>query len=164
MTIEFYGIRNKYGEFSNFSSYPIEIAAKVWPTNEHFFQSQKFITTEPQYAEQIRKSRKPIIAKKMGNNSLHKIREDWESVKDDIMRIAVYNKFTQHSFLKYLLISTRNQEIIEVSPRDYYWGIGANRRGKNMLGKIIMEIRDVLITTTEEDYYLGCIKRLNSKK
>lgn len=28
--------------------------------------------------------------------------------------------------------------LVEDSPRDSYWGIGANRNGKNMLGKILM--------------------------
>jgi len=33
---------------------------------------------------------------------------------------------------------------LATSNNGYYWGIGADGSGKNMLGKILMEIRDEL--------------------
>lgn len=43
-----------------------------------------------------------------------------------------------------ILLSTGNEEIIEKTTKDYYWGCGEDGTGKNMLGKILMETRDVL--------------------
>lgn len=40
-----------------------------------------------------------------------------------------------------MLISTRDIELIEKTTNDYYWGCGTDDTGKNMLGKIIMEVR-----------------------
>jgi len=42
------------------------------------------------------------------------------------------------------LLSTGDAEIVENSPIDYYWGCGANGSGKNRLGIILMEVRDIL--------------------
>lgn len=77
------------------------------------------------------------------NNNL-KIREDWENVKDDIMRKVVYQKFSNNYNLKQLLLETGMKNIIENSPRDDYWGIGKNGNGKNMLGIILMEVRQAI--------------------
>jgi len=70
--------------------------------------------------------------------------EDWEEVKDGIMLDALRLKFTQHSELKELLLSTGDEEIIEDSPIDSYWGCGSDGEGKNMLGKLLMKLRSEL--------------------
>jgi len=43
-----------------------------------------------------------------------------------------------------VLLSTGDEQIIENSPIDYYWGCGADGSGKNMLGQVLMEIREIL--------------------
>lgn len=58
------------------------------------------------------------------------LREDWEQVKDDIMRKAVYAKFFQNSELKNILLKTGLEYIVENTSKDYYWGCGANGSGK----------------------------------
>jgi predicted NAD-dependent protein-ADP-ribosyltransferase YbiA (DUF1768 family) len=35
-------------------------------------------------------------------------------------------------------------ELIMNAPSDYYWGCGADGSGKNMLGRILMEVRAIL--------------------
>ncbi|KAJ8088532.1 hypothetical protein PM082_022605 [Marasmius tenuissimus] len=57
------------------------------------------------------------------------------------MRIAVELKFTQHSDLKHELLSTGNAELIEDSDKDAFWGIGADGRGRNELGKALEWLR-----------------------
>ena len=53
--IRFYSVKEPYGEFSNFASYPIRIKGKTWATSEHYFQAQKFAGTA--YEEEIRKAK-----------------------------------------------------------------------------------------------------------
>ena len=72
------------------------------------------------------------------------LREDWEEVKDNVMRKAVYAKFSQNIELKNILLDTDSEYIVENTSNDYYWGCGINGSGKNMLGIILMEIRDKL--------------------
>lgn len=73
-----------------------------------------------------------------------KIRPDWEEIKLDVMRRALYAKFTQHTDLSELLVSTGSSQIMEDSPRDNYWGIGEDGTGSNWLGRLLMELRDQL--------------------
>lgn len=44
MTIYFYMIGEEYGCFSNFSPHCFELDGLYWPTSEHYFQAQKFVT------------------------------------------------------------------------------------------------------------------------
>ena len=73
-----------------------------------------------------------------------KMRNDWDDVKDNVMRTAVWAKFTQHQKLQDLLITTNTSYIAENSPRDPYWGLGQDGDGENMLGRILMEVRTFL--------------------
>ena len=57
---------------------------------------------------------------------------------------CVLAKFLQNSYLGEKLKSTGTEELIENSPVDSYWGCGADGSGKNMLGKILMRIRQDL--------------------
>lgn len=142
MAIYFYKIKDKYGCFSNFAHYGFELEGKWWMTSEHYFQAQKFCGTE--YEETIRLLDNPMEAAEMGRNRNLPLREDWEQVKDDMMRKAVYAKFTQNSEIKEILLKTGSEYIVEKTSDDYYWGCGTNGFGKNMLGIILMEIRDKL--------------------
>jgi ribA/ribD-fused uncharacterized protein len=85
-----------------------------------------------------------MTAAKMGRERSRPLRADWESVKDDIMREAVRAKFEQHPKLLGLLLSTGDAEIIEHTKNDAYWGDGGDGSGKNMLGRILVEVRQRL--------------------
>ncbi|BAY60417.1 hypothetical protein NIES22_04760 [Calothrix brevissima NIES-22] len=142
MTIYFYAIGEKYGCFSNFSRHGFELDGLYWLTSEHYFQAQKFIGTD--HVEHIRLVKSPKEAAKMGRERSRPLRKDWEQVKDDVMRKAVLQKFTTHTDIREILLSTGNEEIVENSPIDFYWGCGADGSGKNMLGIILMEVREKL--------------------
>ena len=140
--IKFYSTKDAYGEFSNFAAYPIKLKGKVWPTSEHYFQAQKFPGTPQE--EKIRKEASPMKAANMGRSRKVKLRPDWETVKDNIMYDAVFAKFTQHEELKKLLLSTGDAKLIEHTTNDSYWGDGGDGSGRNMLGQILMKVREKL--------------------
>ncbi|MBD2693682.1 NADAR family protein [Anabaena catenula] len=142
MTIYFYSTREEYGCFSNFSPHGFTLDDLYWTTSEHYFQAQKFIGTS--HSEQIRLVKTPKDAARMGRQRNRPLRSDWEQVKDDIMRKALLCKFSSHSDIREILLSTGNQKLVENSPIDYYWGCGSDGSGKNMLGIILMEIRELL--------------------
>lgn len=137
--IEFYSTRGEWGAFSNFSRHPFTLDGKRWPTSEHYFQAQKFVGTE--HVGVIRQARSPMDAARLGRERSRPLRPDWERVKDDVMRRAVRAKFLAHAELADLLRSTGDAELVEAAPNDFYWGAGADGTGKNMLGRILMEIR-----------------------
>ena len=142
MAILFYSTRGKYGAFSNFSRHGVELDGLWWKSTEHYFQAQKF--TNEEYREKIRNAPDPKTAAILGRSRKVKLREDWEHIKDEIMRKAVRQKFQTQKELQELLLSTGNEEIVENAPGDYYWGCGRDGTGKNMLGEILMEVRSEL--------------------
>ncbi|MEG4581057.1 NADAR family protein [Microcoleus sp. MON1_C5] len=148
MTIGFYTTRGDYGCFSNFSDHGFELDGEYWSTTEHYFQSQKFATTP--HVKQIRLLKTPKEAAIMGRDRSRPLRKDWEEVKDDIMRKAVLRKFDTHPEIREILLATGDEEIVENSPSDYYWGCGKDGSGKNMLGQILMEVREILRKGTSE--------------
>jgi N-glycosidase YbiA len=141
-TIFFYNAGDEHGEFSNFALYPVTLREEQWPTTEHFFQAQKF--EDPEAQEEIRRAKTPGIAKKLGQDRSKPLRRDWESVKDAIMREAVEAKFRQHDDLRALLLATGDATLVEHTENDAYWGDGGDGSGRNMLGRILMEVRERL--------------------
>lgn len=145
MTIYFYSTREKpYGCFSNFSAHGFLLDRLWWPTSEHFFQAQKFVNTDRQWYEKIQMAKSPRDAAKMGRNRSHPLDPNWEQIKDEVMRRGVRQKFTTHPDLKEILLGTGDEELVENSPIDYYWGCGADGSGKNKLGQVLMIVREEL--------------------
>ena len=70
-------------------------------------------------------------------------RMDWESVKIDAMRLALYLKFHQNPYLIEKLLKTENEPIVEVNWwNDTFWGVYyKNGKGENWLGRLLMELR-----------------------
>lgn len=140
--INFYHLGEPHGEFSNFARFPIRLHGKSWPTSEHYFQAQKYAGTPRE--EEIRCARTPSEAARLGRDRKVKLRPDWESVKDQVMREAVLAKFTQHPELRELLLSTEDATLVEHTEKDSYWGDGGDGSGRNMLGRLLMSIREEL--------------------
>ena len=57
------------------------------------------------------------------------------------MRYAVREKFRQNTVIMEDLLENGDSIIIEHTKNDSYWADGGDGTGKNMLGKILMEVR-----------------------
>jgi len=140
--LNFYSVEDDFGEFSNFSRHPIRLDGENWPTAEHYFQAQKF--EDPKQRQNIRKAKTPMEAARLGRDRKQRLRRDWESVKVGVMHKAVLAKFSQHPELSELLVSTGQVKLVEHTENDSYWGDGGDGSGKNMLGQVLMRVRDAL--------------------
>lgn len=140
--IEFYSSRGNYGFMSNFARYPVIVDEIRYRTSEHYFQSMKFVGTE--WESKVREACTPMQAATMGRNRSLPLRRNWESVKDNVMRKVVEAKFRQHSDIAAQLLETGDARLVEKTSDDRYWGCGTEGTGKNMLGIILMEVRDKL--------------------
>ena len=132
-----------HGYLSNFYELPqpIEIDGQLWPTSEHYFQAQQFIFTAPELAKAIRTTRAPSKVWRMAESNRARQRSDWDTVKGDVMRKAVWEKFRQNPSLAGQLLATGNAELVEHTASDAYWGDGGDGSGRNQLGMILMEVR-----------------------
>ena len=59
------------------------------------------------------------------------------------MERAIEAKFTQNEDLKTMLIETGDVELCEHTENDKFWADGGGAgKGENMLGKLLMKLRD----------------------
>lgn len=137
MTIKFYKSIPPYGFLNNFETSPIYVFHREWATVEHAYQAQKTINDEEYDA--IWKAKTPRKARDLGQ--LVTLRPNWGLIKNWVMKECVLAKFTQHPHLQEQLLVTGDEELIEDSPIDWYWGCGDDGTGQNNLGKILMEVR-----------------------
>lgn len=140
ITIRFYETDRPYGCFSNFSRHAVEIDGVDFPTSEHAFQAAKF--TDAADREAVRSAATPFLAARLGRERHRSFRADWEQVRDDVMLRVLRVKFTRHPDLAEVLRSTAGAELVEHTANDSYWADGGDGTGRNMLGKLLEQVRD----------------------
>ena len=146
-TISFYRANEKpYGAFSNLFRRPIEFEGVVFPTAEHAYQAGK--AAKQAVRDWILAGPAPALAA-MAAHGLYTwdIVPNWANIKFDRMRGVLRAKFIQHSDLTDLLLSTGSARLVERGRVDNavnrLWG-EVNGKGQNMLGVLLMELRDEL--------------------
>ena len=138
--IKFYTPKCEYGYMSNFYKCNQIIDGELYITNEHYYQSQKAITNDMK--KWIRQAPTPYSAMMAGRNlKKSELRPDWETFKISVMLNGLKHKFNQNKDLNDKLISTGDSVIHEDSPTDMVWGI----LGEDMLGKLLMKVREEII-------------------
>ena len=143
--IPFYRANEKpYGAFSNLFRRPMEFEGRVYPTAEHAYQAGK--ARKDEVREWILSAPTPSLVA-MAAHGLYTwdIVPEWSRTKFDRMRKVLKAKFSQHEDLKKLLLSTGNARLVEAGRTDNAvnrtWG-EVNGKGQNMLGVLLMEVRD----------------------
>lgn len=139
---------------SNFYPCEFKFNDKMFNFSEQCFMYQKaLLFNDFGVAEQILDETDVRKIKALGRKVKNFNNELWDKHKEDFMFNACYAKFSQNNELKDFLLSTGNREIVEASPVDNIWGIGfssdnamenINKWGQNLLGKILMKVREVL--------------------
>jgi len=129
-----------FGFLSNFSRHPVFCKGKIWNTVEHYYQAQKFEDLKIQ--EEIRVAKTPMLAKQIAHRNMELIKKDWSSIKDAVMYDGLYAKFSQHPDIYQQLKETGKRILCEHSPDDSYWGNGGDGTGRNVLGNLLMKIRE----------------------
>ena len=129
-----------YRFLSNFFMAPIALGSVEYPSTEHAYQAAK--TKDRKMRKKIARQPTAWEAKALGKKV--ELREDWEDRKVEIMYRVLRAKFTQHEDLKQKLLATSGMELIEGNTwNDCEWGVCAGK-GKNLLGKLLMLLRDEL--------------------
>ena len=106
-------------------------------------------------AQMVVDNQDPKYVKGLGKRVSRFTDEKWAEHRYDCMLDAVFAKFWQNPHLAEELLSTGDKELVEASPYDKVWGIGLapndpraldrkNWRGLNLLGQVLMDVRDIL--------------------
>jgi len=136
-------------EFSNFYALPITIDGQVWTSVEQYYQCSKFAPGTEQY-ERVRRQDDPSDMKSLAGYYGDFVRGDWDEVKLSIMQKAITAKFTQHPELLKLYSAVSGLTLIHESRHDLFWGMNRSHVGENLLGKLIQECCEQLLS--------GCAK------
>lgn len=125
-------------------------------TAEHWMMAQKALLFKDEESfQKIIESKTAKEAKSLGRTVKNFDDETWKSKCFEIVVQGNFHKFSQHEELKYFLLNTNNQVIVEASPVDKIWGIGLKKEnpkclnprtwnGENLLGFALMDVRDLL--------------------
>ena len=120
---------------SNFYPVTITYNGLTFGSVEAAFQAQKCPERAPEFCHLS-----PREAKHLGKRV--KLRQNWEKEKIKIMFELLSIKFSKSDLLRELK-STAPYELVERNTwHDTYWGTDMNGNGKNMLGRLLMRIRD----------------------
>lgn len=128
--------------FSNFSSFQVEWRGKLWQTSEHAYQAAHFFDTAPELSIEIFNCHSAHETYKIAKANADKAPSNWEEIKVGIMKDIVKCKLEQNPYIMKKLLQTGDMQIVEDSPYDDCWGWGANKNGRNELGKIWMKLRE----------------------
>lgn len=149
--IRFYRASEKpYGAFSNLFRREVEFEGEMFATSEHAYQAGK--ARKPAVRDWVLSAPSPALVAMAAHGLYYwDIVPGWSRIKFDRMRNVLRAKFTQHGDLKDLLLATGDARLVESATVDNevnrLWG-EVNGEGRNMLGQLLMELRDSL---REED-------------
>lgn len=106
-------------------------------------------------AEEILEADNSMDCKQLGRSRRIPFKEEiWEQERELIYKEVLVDKFSIPE-LKKEILSTEDKILVEASPFDYIWGVGLGEddprilepkqwKGLNLLGKVLMEVREHL--------------------
>jgi len=140
--------QGEYRWLSNFWLCPIEYNGHVYKSVEHAYQASK--ATVESDRVWIANTSTPAGAKHKAKKIA--LRPEWNMIRVPVMYELVHIKFSSNLELRQKLLDTGDM-ILEEGNRwhDLFWGIDLDTgKGQNLLGKLIMQVRDELRKEVEE--------------
>lgn len=142
--------------FSQWWESPFEVEGNMYKTAEHWMMAEKArLFGDEEMLDKIMITDNPMEAKQLGRKVKNFDPKTWDEYKYEIVKQGNIHKFSQNCELKGFLLNTGKRILVEASPRDRIWGIGMSQnnekienpnlwRGQNLLGFVLMEVREVL--------------------
>lgn len=159
--VGFYHENEEYGCFSNWYMSEFEYAGKNYSNSEQYMMFQKArLFSKYDLADKILQTTDPQECKNLARVHFDNWDEFfWKRVRYTTVKRGIKAKFVQNPEIRGILLDTGDKLLAECSPNDAIWGIKIGiddeRRfditqwdGENLLGRILMEVRDELRTAS----------------
>lgn len=142
--------------FSQWWEKAFTVEGEVFPTAEHYMMVRKArLFGDEAAAQKILAASGPKEAKALGRRVHGFSEETWCAHREEIVFAGNLAKFSQHAAMREFLLGTGDAVLVEASPLDTIWGIGAAQtdpvapmpsqwRGLNLLGFALMKTREQL--------------------
>lgn len=150
------------GYLSNWYPSKIKVFNNTFSSGEQAFMWAKAdVFKDDEIKTQIMQTVDPKRLKALGRKIKNYDDAVWSDIRTDIMREVVKAKFEQNPDLMKKLLSTEDALLAEANAFDTFWGCGLRAsdfaindptkwRGQNILGQILMEVRDNAKNTITE--------------
>lgn len=147
-------------DFSSGFEAPMQIDNVTFPTVEHYMQwSKAKMFGDAETQAKILKTKSTKSVRTYGDKVKEYKEDEWNGARDNLMKIAIKAKFSQHPELRAKLLETGDKLLAEANPREKYWTIGTSQTtskakdptkwpGKNRLGELLQELRNELKPAT----------------
>lgn len=154
--VVFHKTKERWGELSNMASgFPLVVVGSVFPSSEALYQACRF-PDQPDVQLLIAQQTSAMAAKMRSKPHRSESREDWPRIRVRVMRWVLRVKLAQHmDGFGSVLRATGDSSIVERSAKDRYWGAiesdDGTLEGENVLGRLLMELRDELRTRSRDE-------------
>ncbi len=147
-------VKDEWGIFCNFARTPLVVDGVTFKSSEELFQYMKFkdATIVERIAKGVTRNNKVCHEIKRTVKSYEKEhqRDDWSRIRFEAMKFCLQTKYEQSEEFRSMLQKSVGFYIVEDqttfrSKKADTWGVkldGDNFVGPNMLGKLLMELRD----------------------
>lgn len=140
-TITFYRAVGKYGFLSNLFRRLLVFEGREFRSAEDAYQYGKARRRE--VAEWLVSAPSPHLCALAAHALFaYDVVPDWQTAKLVRMRGVLEAKFSMNADLQRELLATGDATLVEASKMDSFWGTGARGKGKNMLGQLLIEVRE----------------------
>jgi ribA/ribD-fused uncharacterized protein len=152
---------SNHGYLSNWYPCKFTLNGTLYNCSEQYMMEQKAILFDDQITKNmIMNANHPREQKSLGRKVKNFDWHVWWEHCERIMMSGILAKFQQNAELAHSLLSTGETILVEASPYDNVWGIGLNAtnprakdmhrwKGENILGFLLMVVRDCLRETME---------------
>jgi ribA/ribD-fused uncharacterized protein len=139
------GFFGEYRWLSNYHTCEVIYNGEAYTSSEAAYQAAK---TEDEYVKGLIRKMGPKESRDYTRKM--KPRKDWEAIKKQVMYDVLIDKFSRNVILKEKLLETGAKYLEETNYwGDTYYGV-CNGKGQNILGKLLMQIREELRTNLKE--------------
>jgi hypothetical protein len=151
------------GPFNQASDIPFVLDGREFNCCEQYMMAEKALLFDnPIIYESILLEKDPALQKALGRQIENFDKDKWDAVCQEVVYKANYAKFTQNQSLYEMLLATEGTQIVYAAANDAIWGIGMSENdpralnrdeweGQNLLGIILTQLREDLITEKENN-------------